>query len=442
MPDFLYEWYGAATLLIGLLAVQLALGMPVALAFFATAGVGMFLYAGGWYGVQQIVMNSATGVAQFSFIPIPLFILMGELFFRSGRAEKLFSAVDAITGALPGRLAHLTVANGTLFAALSGTSMGNAALLGRLLVPEMQRRGYSATLSMGPILGAGGLAILIPPSSLAVLLGGIANLDIGAFLIASILPGLILAILFAGAIVIMVRMRPESAPAYAVDTALSGREKLVLIGREMLPAAFIVFLVIGSILLGIATPTEAAAFGALGVALLAAADGRLTLPALSSSLGQTARTSGMVLILVMGSLAFSQAMAVSGATGGIRDVVAGLSDSRLVLVLTLFGILLLLGAFMDQVSIMLITAPLFFPVIADAGFEPLWFGVIMLLSLEIAGVTPPFGLGLFVMKGVAPEGTRFGTIVCAALPFIACELALFALLLLLPDLALWLPGLM
>ena len=374
-------------------------------------------------------------------MPIPLFLLMGELFFHTGVAGRVFDAFDALFGRLPGRLSYVTVASGTAFAALSGNSMGNTAMLGSLLVPEMTRRGYKKHMSMGPILGVGGLAMIIPPSGLGVLLGSLAMVDIGKLLIAGVFPGLILAALYTLLIYLQVRIDPSAAPQYEVEPVSLGR-KLRLIASQLLPMGVVIFAVIGLIVLGIATPEESAAFGVLGVLVLAAVFRTLTLQSVIRALTGALRVTCMVLFIVIASYAFTQILALSGATRSLVDSVATIELAPLLLLLIMFGILLVMGMFMDVVSIMLLTIPIFFPLALSLGYDPVWFGLVMLLTLEISMVTPPFGLGLFVMLGVAPRGTTLGDVAKAAAPYVLCDLILFVLLVIFPSIALFLPGLM
>ena len=435
------EWYQSGALMIGLLIAFMALSVPVAFAFLAVSAIGMLVFIGGEAGLQQIAVNATASITHFVFVPIPLFILMGELFFHARLAARVFDAFDALFGRVPGRLSYVTVAGGTMFATLSGTSMGSTAMLGSLLVPEMTRRGYKKYMSMGPILGAGGLAMIIPPSGLAVLLGSIAKVDIGRLLIAGVLPGLMLAALYVAMVFAQVRLDPAAAPQYDV-ARVAWPTRLRLVVTNLVPMSLIVFMVIGLIILGIATPTEAAAFGALGVVILAAAFGTLTREAIVKSLTGTLRVTVMVLIIVLASSTFSQILTISGASQGLVQWVSGLDVSPLGILIVMFFILLVMGMLMDQVSMMLITVPIFFPLAQALGFDPIWFAIIVLLALEISGVTPPFGLGLFVMLGVAPRGTTLGEVSRAVVPFVGCDILLFFLLLAFPWIATYLPGLM
>ncbi|MEM6847650.1 MAG: TRAP transporter large permease [Pseudomonadota bacterium] len=433
------DWPLVLALLIGTIVVLMALGMPVALAFLGANIIGAWLFMGGERGITLMLNNGFGALTSFALVPIPLFLLMGELFFQTGLGGRMFAAIDKLLGRLPGRLSYVTVAGGTAFATLSGSSMGSTALLGSLMVPEMGKRGYKPYMSIGPILGTGGLAIIIPPSALAVLLATLAEIDVGGLLIAGIVPGLILAGLYVAMIRLQVALAPDDAPAYAVDpTPLS--TKLMLVLRDIVPMVGVMVVIVALMLGGIATPSEAAAFGALGVFLLAAAFRCLTLSAIRRSIEGALRVTLMAYLIVFGSATFSQLLAFSGASRGLINWATGFDLEPVTMLLAMFAVLLLLGMFMEQISIMLLTVPIFFPLAISLGFDPIWFGIVMLLALEISFTTPPFGLLLFVMKGVSPPGTTMRQIYMAALPFIFCSLVLVALLIAFPPIALWLPG--
>ncbi len=432
------EWYEALALLLGTIMLLMALGMPVALAFLAANIFGAWIFMGGERGVIQLLNNGLGALTSFALVPIPLFLLMGEVFFHTGLGRRMFNAIDGLLGRLPGRLSYVTVLGGTGFATLSGSSMGATALLGSLMVPEMNRRGYKNNMSIGPILGTGGLAIIIPPSALAVLLATLAKIDIGALLIAGIVPGLLLASLYLATIWIQTKIDPSAAPPYEV-APLTGREKLVLIARDILPMVGVMIAIVAMMMGGIATPSEAAAFGALGVMILAAIFRCLTWEALKKSIEGALKVTLMAYLIVFGSATFSQLMAFSGASRGLINWATGFDLDPVFMLLAMFAVLLVLGMFMEQISMMLLTVPIFFPLALSLGYDPIWFALIMLLALEISFTTPPFGLLLFVMKGVAPAGTTMRDIYLAAIPFIFCSLILVGLLILFPWIALWLP---
>jgi len=432
-------WAEALAILLGAIIVLMALGMPVAIAFLGACILGAWLFMGGDRGVTQILNNGLGGLTSYALVPIPLFLLMGEVFFHTGLGARMFGTIDRLLGRLPGRLSYVTVLGGTGFATLSGSSMGSTALMGSLMVPEMNKRGYKKHMSLGPILGTGGLAIIIPPSALAVLLATLAKVDIAALLLAGVLPGLVLAGFDLATIWIQTRIDPDAAPAYEVD-AVPLREKLWMVLRDVVPMVGLMVGIVLMMLYGIATPSEAAAFGALGVMALALAFGALSVAALKASVMGALRVTLMAYLIVFGSATFSQILAFSGASRGLIDWAIGFDLAPVAMLLVMFGVLLVLGMFMEQISMMLLTVPIFFPLATQLGFDPVWFALIMLLALEISFTTPPFGLLLFVMKGVAPPDTTMRDIWMAAVPFIGCSLLLVGLLIVFPPLALWLPG--
>lgn len=431
-------WYEALGLLVGSIMVLMALGMPVALAFLAANIVGAWVFMGGERGIVALLNNGWGSLTKFALVPIPLFLLMGEIFFHTGLGGRMFNAIDRLLGRLPGRLSYVTVLGGTGFSTLSGSSMGSTALLGALMVPEMNKRGYKSHMSIGPILGTGGLAIIIPPSALAVLLATLAQIDVGALLIAGIIPGLILAALYIATIFLQTRIDPEAAPAYDVPPQ-SLTDKLRLVFRDVVPMIGLMVLIVVMMINGVVTPSEAAAFGALGVLILAMLYRCLTWQALANSIRGALRVTLMAYLIVFGSATFSQLLAFSGASRGLITWATAFALDPMAMLLVMFAVLLILGMFMEQISMMLLTVPIFFPLASSLGFDPIWFALIMLLALEISFTTPPFGLLLFVMKGVAPPNTTMKEIYLSAIPFILCSLILVALLIAFPAIATWLP---
>jgi tripartite ATP-independent transporter DctM subunit len=433
-------WYEVIALMVGGIVLLMSCGVPVPFAFMGVNIVSAYFLMGGIDGVIQVEVNATASVSVFVLITIPMFVLMGELFFRTRIVVRVFDTLEMAMGGIPGRLSYLTVAVGTIFSALIGSSMANTAMLGSLLVPEMTRRGYKPHMSMGPIMGTGGLAMIIPPSGLAVLLGSLANVDIGALLVAGVLPGIALATSYALLILLQVRLDPTAAPLYAIE-----RPPVWKIVRafavNVLPMGLVIFCVIGLILLGWAGPTESAAFGVLAVLVLSLAMGRLTRVALVESLRGTVRVTSSLFLIIVGSSTFSQILAFSGASSGMIAFATSLSATPLEMLLIMFGVLLVLGCLMDSASILLLTVPIFFPLATLLHFDLVWFGIIVLISLEMSGLTPPFGMSLFIMMSAAPRGTAFSKVVRSGLPYLVCDLIVVALLIAFPIIATYLPSL-
>ena len=433
------EWYAVLALLIGGLAALMMLGLPVVFAFFAVNIAGAFAFMGGAIGLEQLVRNAIDAAQSFALLPIPLFILMGEIMFHTGVAGQAIDAVDRLIARVPGRLSLVAVAGGTIFSSLSGSTIANTAMLGSTLLPEMYRRGYRPAISIGPIVAVGGLAMLIPPSALAVLLGSIAQIPISGLLVGAVIPALILAALFVVYILVRCRLNPELAPPCDVGD-LSRRERIMPFLEYVLPLLSIFVVIVGSIVGGIATPTESAALGAMA-SLAAALYRRLTWASFLVAMRQTLRFTVMTLFIICGSITFSQIIAFSEASTGLAQAVLGAGLAPLAVLIGMLALLMVLGCFMDQVSMMMITVPLFLPVVEGIGYDTIAFGVLMLMVLEVSLATPPFGLLLFVIRGAAPESTTMQEIIGSVAPFIGLALAVVALLIASPELTLFLPGL-
>ena len=433
------EWYIALTIIVGAFVIMLALGMPVAFSLLLVNMMGVLLWWGGEAGLEQLILSIASSVTSFSLMPVPMFILIGEVVFHTGVAARAIEALDEWVGRMPGRLSFLAVLSGVIFATLSGSSVAGVATLGSVLVPEMEKRGYKKPMTLGPILGAGGLSIMIPPSALGVLLACLAKISVGAILIAIIIPGLLMALFYILYIFIRVKLQPWLAPPYEKPPVPLAK-KSADFGRYVLPLVIIVFFVIGVVFLGLGSPSEAAALGALASFVLAACYKKLNWETLKRSLGTTTRITVMIFMIFTGATAFSQILAFTGATSGLCHFFVGLPVPRLVLLMIMQFILLGMGTFMEPLAIMMVTIPIYLPIIAEVGFNPLWFGTIMLLNMEMATLSPPFGLSLFAMKGVAPSDTTMGDIYKAAIPFLGLQVLVMGLMIFFPALSLWLPG--
>ncbi len=433
-------WYEACALMVGLVLAFMAIGFPVAFAFLAADIIGVWLFMGGWVGVYQLVANGATAVYSFLLVAIPLFIVMGELFFRSGLSKRAFDALDKLLGNVPGRLSYITVAGGTICAAMSGSSLANTAMLGSVMLPEGNRRGYKKRFVIGPLLGSGGLAILIPPSILMVLLGSIGRIDVGSLLLAGAIPGVLLAVLYAVTIFAMAKLDPEGVPAYAVER-VPFAEKMRIVITDLAPLVLVIFAVVGTIIMGIATPSESAAFGVLAVLILMPVYRCFSWSAIAEALEAGLRTSVMIFIIIVGSATFSQILAYSGAVSGLVKWATSFEFSTYVMITVIFVVLLICGLFLDAISTMLLTVPIFLPIVQHMEFDVVLFGVIMIISLEIGSITPPFGLALYVMHGVASGQATLSEICLSSLPFLGCSLLLVVLIVLYPDIALYLPRL-
>lgn len=435
------DWWVVLAILFGGFVLLLMLGVRVAFGFFFVGILSMYLVFNGDPGLRQLIHAVFSSVGDFSLLPLPMFVLMGELMFRSGMAKQALDSVDKWFGRMPGRLALLSVAAGALFSVMTGSSLATTALLGSTLCPEMEERGYKKAMTIGPILGSGTLSAMIPPTGLGVTLAAIAGVSVGETLVAIVVPGILMAFMYTAYIVVRSLLQPSVAPPYEVSST-SMRERIASTVKNVLPLGVIIFMVMGLIFLGLATPSESAALGVIGVIALLIPKGLLKWRVLVESTKATVELSGGIFLIIAAATVFSQILAAAGATRGLLEFVAALNVSPIVVVLMMMLVVLFLGCFMDPVSIMLITLPIFIPIITTLGFNPIWFCVIILMNLEVATISPPFGLGLFVMKAVSLPGTTMGDVYKAALPFIVLIIISMLVVIAFPTIALFLPALM
>jgi tripartite ATP-independent transporter DctM subunit len=438
------DWVSALVLMLGMICAFMALGLPVAFAFLLANIAGALIFLGGSAGLVSLVRGSMASISNFNLAPIPLFLLMGEILLQTGVAFRAVDAIDRLISRVPGRLSVVAVTGGTVFSALSGSTIATTAMLGQALLPDMLKRGYHPTLAMGPIMAIGGVDMLIPPSALTVLLATLASgvskvkISVADLLIAGILPGLMMAGAFVAYIVLRCWRNPALAPAYELKR-LSARERWVPFLVYVVPLFLIFVVVMGSMFTGIASPTDAAALGCLATVVLAAAYRSLKLRTLVACLKGTAVVTTMIFFIIAASTTFAQILAFSGATDGALAELAKLGLTRYTAVFAMIGVMLFLGCFMDQVSMMLLTLPFFMPLanelLGPSSFEHVWLGVILLISLQVGLLTPPFGLLLFVMKGVAPPAISIRQVWAAATPFTLIVLAVLMLIVFVPGVA-------
>jgi tripartite ATP-independent transporter DctM subunit len=433
-------WLFLLIIFCGFLFLMLT-GLPIAFCFLLINIVCVYIFWGGFVGLQQLILSIFESVTFFAMLPVPLFLLMGEVLFHSGMGSRLIDALDTFLGSLPGRLGLVAVGSGVLIATLCGNTWASTAMLGSMLLPEMEKRGYKRPISIGSILGGGSLAIIIPPSGMAVVLATLAGISVGGLLIAGVFPGLVMALLFTVYIVGRVKLQPQLAPSYTVEP-LPFVRRLKPVAKYVLPMGVIVFAVIGLMLLGFATPSEAAAFGTLATLVLAAAYRSLSWKVIQRAFTGTMSTTGMILTIFCGSSAFSQVLAFSGATKGMVNLAVNLPISPIALLLCMMMVVMVLGCFMEQMSILMICLPIFMPVVNLLHWDPLWFGLMLLINMSIANLSPPFGIELFVMKAVAPPSVTMGDIYRGSFPFITMDAMVIAMVILYPPLAVWLPSFM
>ncbi len=413
------------------------LSLPVAFAILAVGAVGGYLA----YGMPLVQMTGGViwgSLNNSTMLAIPLFMLLGELLLRSGLADRMYDALAVWLGRLPGGLLHTNIATCTLFSATSGSSVATAATVGTIALPALNERGYPVRMSLGSLAAGGTLGILIPPSINLLVYGSLANVSIGKLFMAGVLPGISLALAFS-TYIFFAYQGTESIGGAAPRIPL--RERLLLL-RHLVPPLVIFGVVMGSIYGGLATPTESAALGVTIALVIIALKGRLTMSLLAISSYRAARTTGMVVLVLVCALLLNVTLSMVGATQAVTRWVATLGVSQYGLLLVLMLFYLVLGMFMDAMSMLVLTVPIAVPVVVAVGVDPIWFGIFIVLMCEIALITPPVGMNLFVVQGVRKDGGNFSDVAWGSFPFALIMLAASALFIFWPDPVLWLPELM
>ena len=418
---------------LGLLLGLLALAIPVAAALGVVGLVLDELY--GFLPLRlslgELTWGASTDVI---LVAIPMFVLLGEILLRAGIAERMYGAMRHWLAWLPGGLMHSNIGACTLFSAVCGSSVATAATIGTVAVPEIERGGYNPPFFLGTIAAGGTLGILIPPSINMIVYGVLTETSIPQLYLAGFLPGLVLALLFMTTVLIACRLRPK----WGGTTGRSSWEDRVRSLPDLLPPLVIFVLVIGSIYGGIATPTEAASLGVIAAFALAAAQGRLSLAMLKATLEGTMRTSAMIMAILIAANFLNFVLTSIGLTGAVNNLVIDLGLTPMQTLLLVVGLYLILGMFMETLTMMVATVPIITPVIVQQGFDPVWFGVLMMLLIETALITPPVGVNLYVVHGVRPHG-QLHDVMIGALPFVVALVAMIGLLILFPGIALLLP---
>ncbi len=434
-------WWGTLSGGLAILLAAFMTGAPIFIAFLVINIAGVLIVLGQpGFGMVANSIFETTNIAALS--AVPLFILMGELLFRSGSIDILFDSVDKLVGKVRGRQYVLCIVLSTIFGALSGAAMGVAAMMARTLYPGMIERKYDSRLSTGAILAGASLAPIIPPSVLVIIIGTLADVSIAGLLIAGIVPGLLLSSMFLIYIFARVRANPELAPYGDSDTApeVTTWEMVVAVLR-VLPFAVIIFCVMGFILLGIATPSESAATGVLGALLTAVYYRKLNWQMISESVTSAAFITSMILVIMASSKMFSQLLAFTGSTRELTTLIVTLDFEPYVMLFIMMLIPFILCMFIDQIALMLVVIPIYQPLLGTLGFDPIWFWLIMLLNVTVGGITPPFGYTMFAFKGSAPY-VPLKDIFNATWPFVGIFLVGMVVIAAFPPLATWLPGLL
>ncbi len=418
--------------------IMLLSGMPVFGALGLASVIGIVLLQGprGLGAVPGVIYDR---LASFTLVAIPLFILMGEIIFVSGIGADIYTATTRWLNRLPGSLGMSSVAACAIFSSLCGVSVAGAATIGSFAIPEMLDRDYDKSLATGCVAASGGLALLIPPSVALILYGVVGDESVGKLFIAGILPGIVLAAMMMGYIFLVAIFRPHMAPR-TTDTITWGMRFRSLL--RIWPVVLLIFMVLGSIYTGMATPTEAAAVGCIGSFFVAILRGKINLKTIKIIFRSTMRTSAMIMLIFASALLFGYVLTRLQVPQQLAELVADSQLSDWIVLTLIFALLYLMGMFMDVVSVILIGTPILLPLVVGMGYSPIWFGVVMAIACEIGTETPPVGLNLFVIKSVSPPSVTLMDVIRGALPFVAVETVGLVIFVAFPGLVLWLPGLM
>ena len=434
------DWY--VTLLAGI-AILFALflsGAPIFLAFLFAILTGVYFIIGP-FGFPMVANSILDTVSITSLASIPLFILMGEFLFRSGTMDVLFDSIDKLVGRVKGRQYVLVVVLSAVFGALSGVAMAVAAMLGRAIMPGMVARGYDRNIAAGLIVSGASLAPIIPPSLLAIIVGSIADVSIAKLLIAGVIPGLLLGGIFLIYVFIRIAINPKLAPANSDSEqgdVTSGEMAWALI--RILPFAIVIFTVMGFILMGIATPSESAATGVVGALITAAIYQNLSFRMIWNSVMASITVSAMILAIMAMSKMFTQLLAFTGATSELVELVANLGYGPLTMLIIMLAVPFVLCMFIDTIAVILLTIPIYQPVVDAMGFDPVWFWLLFLINITLGAITPPFGYTLFAFKAVVPD-MSISDVYKATWPFVILFLIGIAVIIAVPGIAIWLPNL-
>ena len=426
----------AGTVLLALLFLFFSLGLEIAFSLGLVGLLGLLWLKGWTVGLGVVGSVAWSNASSFSFVAVPLFVFMSAILLHSGIGQSLYAAVARWVGFLPGGLAVASVFACAIFAAVSGSSVATAATIGMIAIPEMESRGYHKPLIYGSLAAGGTLGILIPPSIPMIIYGVMTETSVGRLYMAGILPGIALALLFAVYIVGYAMVYPDRVPRGDEGRAPL-REKLRSL-IEVAPIALLIAVVLGSMYLGIVTPTEAAALGVSMSLVLAVTVGKLRWAGLGRAFHETVRTTAMIMLIIIFASIFSHVIALLGTPTALLGLVTGLDLAPWMVFAMIFALLIGVAYALEELSVMIIMLPILFPLVTGLGFDPVWFGIVMIVWLEMGFITPPVGINLFVIQGVA-RGSSMRDIAVGSTPFVLLMILLVVILFFVPDLALWLP---
>ena len=425
-------WLGIAAFL-----VLLILGIPAAATMFLVGFLGYAAVSGLHPGLAALGIMPYHNIATYSLTVIPLFVLMGHFASHAGFARDIFDTARKWVGTLPGGLVQATIAGSAAFGAACGSGMASCAIVSRLTIPEMLRSGVNRRLAFGAVASAGTIAAMIPPSILMIIYGIITNTPIGKLLMAGFIPGVIAAINFMITVYILAKKNPALVPTVE---RVSWKERFLSI-RGVWGIAVMIFIVMGGIYSGLVTPIEAGGVGASGAFLIALILKRLNRTNLKDALMETAKTSGSILIVVAGAFFFTYFMGISRIPSVTSEYLTSLRVPGMVIILCIMIMYIVLGSVMDVVPALFLTLPIIFPTVTSLGFDPIWFGVLIVHIVEIGMISPPFGINLFILRGIIPDATS-AEVIRGVVPFLVADLFTLVIYMAFPQLALFLPNMM
>ncbi len=431
------EWV-SVLILVSIIGLML-LGLPLA---FVTGAIALglaYFYIGP--NAMPIVATRLYSLANdYVLVAVPMFVLMAAILDHSGVAKDLYDALQAWSGGIRGGVAVMTLLAALTMAAMSGIIGGEVVLLGMLALPQMVRLGYNRRLSIGTICAGGSLGTMMPPSIVLIVYGLTTGTSIGALFIAAVIPAVLLCSLYVVYVVARVHLDPSLAPAtLSADEMVPMDERIRLLKGLVLPVV-LVFWVLGTIYAGIASVTEAAAMGAVGAMVAAAVRRELTIPMMRDAVKQTLITCGTIIWIALAANALVGIYNMMGGNRFVEHTIMGLGLPPMGIILLMMAILVMLGMFMDWIGIVFLTMPIFVPIILKLGYDPIWFGVVFCLNMQVSFLSPPFGPAAFYLKGVVPPEITLGEIFISLLPFIALQILALIILLTFPDIAMWLPS--
>ena len=429
-------WYILGIIAFGLVFLFLFSGIPVAVGLGLVGIIVAVIFLG--FGHAQALGNAPWNIGtQFILVAIPLFIFMGQILLHSGISDRLYTGATALLGKLPGGLLHANIASCSVFAAISGSSVATAATIGTVAIPELEKRGYESKIVLGSLAAGGTLGILIPPSMCMIIYGAMAEESVGQLFIAGVFPGIMLTLLFMGYILVRVITKPRLAPSFE---GMPWKQRSLRI-LSIWPVAVIMFMVLGGIYMGVTTPTEAAALGAFTSMVFALAYRRLNWQIIKGILRDTVKTTAYIMFLVVGAQLLTGTLSMLRVPDNAVLWVTSLAVSPMIVLMFIYILYLFLGCFMDGISMMVVTLPVVVPILRSLGFDLIWFGVALVILVEMAMLTPPVGLNVYVIHGLRPD-RPMSEVFRGIIPFFFMMFLGLAIVTVFPIIATWLPSTM